>query len=37
MNSSGNAKASGNTGARLVADLPNDMVRNSVIPSDCKC
>ena len=30
-------KASGDTGARLVADLANDMVRNGVIPSDCKC
>ena len=27
-------KASGDTGARLVADLANDMVRNGVIPSD---
>ena len=27
-------KASGDTGARLVADLTNDMVRNGVIPSD---
>ena len=27
-------KASGDTGARLVADLANDMVRNRVIPSD---
>ena len=26
--------ASGDTGARLVADLANDMVRNGVIPSD---
>ena len=26
-------KASGDTGARLVADLANDMVRNGVIPS----
>ena len=31
-NSSGNAD--GDTGARLVADLANDMVRNGVIPSD---
>ena len=27
-------KASGDTGARLVADLANDMVRNGVIPSE---
>ena len=27
-------KASGDTGARLVADLANDMVRNGVIPPD---
>ena len=27
-------KASGDTGARLVTDLANDMVRNGVIPSD---
>ena len=27
-------KASGDTGARLVADFANDMVRNGVIPSD---
>ena len=27
-------KASGDTGARLVSDLANDMVRNGVIPSD---
>ena len=27
-------KASGDTGARLVVDLANDMVRNGVIPSD---
>ena len=27
-------KASGDTGAMLVADLANDMVRNGVIPSD---
>ena len=27
-------KVSGDTGARLVADLANDMVRNGVIPSD---
>ena len=27
-------KASGDIGARLVADLANDMVRNGVIPSD---
>ena len=27
-------KASGDTGARLVADLANDTVRNGVIPSD---
>ena len=27
-------KASGDTGARLVADLANDMARNGVIPSD---
>ena len=27
-------KASGDTGARLVADLANDMVRNGAIPSD---
>ena len=27
-------KASGDTGARLVADLANDMVRNGGIPSD---
>ena len=27
-------KASGDTGARLVADLANDMVRNGVIPFD---
>ena len=27
-------KASGDTGARLVADLANDMVRNGVTPSD---
>ena len=27
-------KESGDTGARLVADLANDMVRNGVIPSD---
>ena len=27
-------KASGDTGARQVADLANDMVRNRVIPSD---
>ena len=27
-------KASADTGARLVADLANDMVRNGVIPSD---
>ena len=30
-------KASGDTGARLVTDLANEMVRNGVIPSDCKC
>ena len=27
-------KASGDTSARLVADLANDMVRNGAIPSD---
>ena len=27
-------KVSGDTGARLVADLANDMIRNGVIPSD---
>ena len=27
-------KASGDTGARLVADLANDIVRNGAIPSD---
>ena len=27
-------KASGDTGARLVADLANNLVRNGVIPSD---
>ena len=27
-------KTSGDTGARLVADLASDMVRNGVIPSD---
>ena len=31
---SGMLKASGDTGARLVTDLANDMVRNGVIPSD---
>ena len=27
-------KASGDTGVQLVADLPNDMIRNDTIPSD---
>ena len=29
-------KASGDTGARLVADLANDMIRNGAVPSDGK-